>query len=65
MYEDISYDYAIENGIAIIAESDVFIYKKYIEMNILGAYQTVIGSFFVPANRKRTKILLANEKRTQ
>lgn len=26
--EDISYDYAIENGIAIIAESDVFIYKK-------------------------------------
>lgn len=28
LYEDISYDYAIENGIAIIAESDVFIYKK-------------------------------------
>ena len=28
LYEDISYDYAIENGIAIVAESDVFIYKK-------------------------------------
>ena len=28
LYEDISYDYAIENGIAIIAESDVFIYKR-------------------------------------
>lgn len=28
LYEDISYDYAIENGIAIIAESDVFIHKK-------------------------------------
>ncbi len=28
LYENISYDYAIENGIAIIAESDVFIYKK-------------------------------------
>jgi len=28
LYEDISYDYAIENGIAIIAESDVFVYKK-------------------------------------
>lgn len=28
LYEDISYDCAIENGIAIIAESDVFIYKK-------------------------------------
>lgn len=28
LYEDVSYDYAIENGIAIIAESDVFIYKK-------------------------------------
>ena len=27
-YENISYDYAIENGIAIIAESDVFMYKK-------------------------------------
>ena len=25
LYEDISYDYAIENGIAIIAESDVYI----------------------------------------
>ena len=28
LYEDISYDYAIENGIARIAESDVFVYKK-------------------------------------
>ena len=28
LYENISYDYAIENGIAIIAESDVFVYKK-------------------------------------
>ena len=28
LYEDISYDYAIENGIAIVAESEVFIYKK-------------------------------------
>lgn len=28
LYEDILYDYAIENGIAIIAESDVFVYKK-------------------------------------
>lgn len=28
LYEDISYDYAIENGIAIIAESDIFVYKK-------------------------------------
>ena len=28
LYEDISYEYAIENGIAIIAETDVFLYKK-------------------------------------
>ena len=28
LYEDISYDYAIENGIAIVAEADVFVYKK-------------------------------------
>lgn len=28
LYEDISYDYAIENGIAFVAESDVFEYKK-------------------------------------
>ncbi len=28
LYKDISYDFAIENGIAIIAESDVFVYKK-------------------------------------
>ena len=28
LYEDISYDYAIENGIAIIAESDVFVYNS-------------------------------------
>ena len=28
LYEDISYDYAIKNRIAIIAESDVFVYKK-------------------------------------
>lgn len=27
LYEDISYDYAIENGIAVIAETDVFLYK--------------------------------------
>ena len=32
LYEDISYDYAIENGIAIIAESDIFEYKKLIEL---------------------------------
>lgn len=28
LYENISYDYAIANGIAIVAESDVFLYKK-------------------------------------
>ena len=28
LYEDIDYDYAVENGIAIVAESDVFFYKK-------------------------------------
>lgn len=28
LYEDIDYDYAIENGIAIVAKSDVFTYKK-------------------------------------
>lgn len=28
LYEDISYDYAVEHGIAIIAESDIFEYKK-------------------------------------
>ena len=28
LYADISYDYAIENGIAVVAESDVFLYKK-------------------------------------
>ena len=33
LYEDISYDYAIENGIAIIAESDVFIYKRKCPQN--------------------------------
>lgn len=28
LYEDISYDYAIKNGIAVVAESNVFLYKK-------------------------------------
>lgn len=28
LYENITYEYAIENGIAIMAESDVFLYKK-------------------------------------
>lgn len=28
LYEDISYDYAIEHGIALVAKSDVFLYKK-------------------------------------
>ena len=28
LYEDISYDYAIEHGIAVVAETDVFEYKK-------------------------------------
>lgn len=28
LYEDITYDYAVEQGIAIIAESDIFEYKK-------------------------------------
>jgi hypothetical protein len=28
LYENISYDYAVENGIALVAESDVFLYKK-------------------------------------
>lgn len=28
LYENVSYDYAVENGIAIVAESDVFLYKK-------------------------------------
>ena len=27
LYEEISYDYAIENGIALVANSDVFVYK--------------------------------------
>lgn len=28
LYEDIGYDYAVENGIAIVAQSDVFLYKQ-------------------------------------
>lgn len=28
LYENISYDYAIENGIAIVAETDVFLWRK-------------------------------------
>lgn len=28
LYEDMNYDYAIQNGIALVAKSDVFIYKK-------------------------------------
>jgi predicted nucleotidyltransferase component of viral defense system len=28
LFENISYDYAVEHGIAIVAESDVFLYKK-------------------------------------
>ena len=28
LYEDVSYDYAIEHGIAVVAETDVFEYKK-------------------------------------
>jgi predicted nucleotidyltransferase component of viral defense system len=28
LHENISYDYAVENGIALVAESDVFLYKK-------------------------------------
>ena len=28
LYEDIDYDYAVQNGIALVAQSNVFIYKK-------------------------------------
>jgi predicted nucleotidyltransferase component of viral defense system len=28
LYEDVSYEYAIQNGIAVVAESDVFLYRK-------------------------------------
>ena len=28
LYENIAYDYAVEHGIAIVAESDGFLYKK-------------------------------------
>ena len=28
LYEDMNYDYAIKNGIAVVAESDVFLYKN-------------------------------------
>ncbi len=28
LYEDMDYDYAVDNGIALLAKSDVFIYKK-------------------------------------
>lgn len=28
LYEDIDYDYAVQNGIALVAQSDVFVYKK-------------------------------------
>lgn len=28
LYEDIDYEYAVQNGIALVAKSDVFIYKK-------------------------------------
>ena len=28
LYENVSYEYAIQNGIAIVADSDVFEYKK-------------------------------------
>lgn len=28
LYEDIDYDYIVQNGIALVAKSDVFIYKK-------------------------------------
>lgn len=28
LYEDVSYDYVVEHGIAIIAEMDLFNYKK-------------------------------------
>lgn len=28
LYEDVDYDYAIENGIAIVAKSDIFMYKN-------------------------------------
>lgn len=28
LYEDVSYDYAVENGIAIVAETDLFEYKR-------------------------------------
>ena len=28
LYDEIDYDYAVQNGIALIAKSDVFLYKK-------------------------------------
>lgn len=28
LYEDVDYDYAVEKGIALVAKSDIFIYKK-------------------------------------
>lgn len=38
LYENISYEYAIENGIAIVAESDVFLYKKNNSIGEIGIY---------------------------
>ena len=29
--EDIDYDYAVDNGIAVVARSDVFEYKKWVD----------------------------------
>ena len=39
LYDEIDYDYAVQNGIALIAKSDVFLYK-IIEKNIASRYFT-------------------------
>ena len=28
LYEDIDYDFVVKNGIAIVAQSDIFLYKR-------------------------------------
>ena len=39
LYENITYDYAIEHGIAIVAESKVFEYKRDVVSNTKGVKQ--------------------------
>ena len=58
LYENISYDYAVENGIAVVSESDVFLYKNMI---LEGVLSIQAGESPVLIERKLRSFILEQE----